>query len=71
MIKFSSTLQCKFCQHIFPSEVFSAHLSVCTQDKGALSLINFYKHLPLQIEVIQCSLKENYKPHTVIMFIFD
>ena len=69
MVKFSSTLQCKFCKRIFPSEVFSANLSVCTRDKGVKSLMNYYNELPLKISIIQTSIKEEnkYKPYTVIL----
>jgi len=64
MVKSSVSLQCKFCSNVLASEVFSAHLSVCTKDRGQNHLS--YK-TPLRIKIARTLIREEGKsrPYTV------
>lgn len=66
MVKSSVTLQCKFCSGVLASEVFSAHLSVCTRSRTRCQVAGACKS-PLRIAVVQTLIREEGKsrPFTV------
>ena len=68
MVKSSVTLQCKFCNKVLASEVFSAHLSVCTRDRDKCGLSGVYK-IPIRVNIVQTMIREETKskPYTVFL----
>ena len=56
LLKFSSSLQCKYCLRFYKSDVFNAHISVCTKEPPKISTAI---SMPIGIQISQTLIKED------------